>query len=154
MTLKRMTAIAFSIMLIAALAGCEGDQGPAGPAGAAGADGQDGACAEILGFASVAADGTVLAWGGATTTNVSVSKGAAGTYTVTFTGNYTGVTGPDNVTYYVSSSNTQTFDVAALRHDNNTASPTEIQATVWTWSTNTNPPTQKDAACSVLILKQ
>jgi hypothetical protein len=108
----------------------------------------------ILGWASVDADGNVLAWGGAATTSVSVSKGGTGVYAVMFRGNYPGVTSFDDVTYMVSSSNTQTFDVAAIDFDASGASTTGIDAEVKTWSTETEPRATSDAAFSVMILMQ
>ena len=140
------------VLLILALGvlGCskKGDTGPTGPQGLPGPS-------VVLGFASfnaVAVPPVVYNFGGGRTTAVAITKIGVGHYSVTFTGNYTGVTGVGDIAVLATISDTDNYHVASASMDQGSANATTIVVRVFVWSTATTPNPLEDKDFSVVVL--
>jgi hypothetical protein len=116
---------------------------------------QSGTGSPVVAYATVDAEsGTpaVVDFGGTTTTNCVVTDLGVGTYDVTFTGTYPGVTSRNDVTVLVTMGDTDAFNVASASMDQGSANATTIVVRVFIWSTTVAPNPLQDRRFSVAVL--
>jgi len=126
------------LALTFAVGTCKGDNGGTGPTGPAGSAGSAGPAGPsfIVGFARIntsAGASSVSTFGGAGTTGASVVRSAAGIYTVTFTGTYPSTT---DATKLVVLSTAESNNFQVTNNAVQSASPTSISLSVFTWTSN------------------
>ena len=113
----------------------------------------------IAGFANIEGEGVVpniLSSGGDETTNVYAARNGMGLYTVTFDGNFPGVTSMDDITILVTINDDDGTEMASASVDGGSASSAQIRFQVSAWSTIVfaPQPPHVDTSFSVLILRR
>jgi hypothetical protein len=111
---------------------------------------------KILCYANISAEAnppTVRSFGGARTTNVEVTRASEGSYRVTCTGTYPGLSSSDDLTISISATDSDARDSVSGNTDLAfTTNETTIEFFVFGFTNSTDPSEAKDTDFSVIVL--
>lgn len=130
--------------------GLQGEQGPKGDTGIQGPKGDSGST-DIIGYAHITASATptVRLYGGALTTNVTVTKQDEGRHLVSFTGNFPNEMLDDDFLISISDSTNSARSTSSLI---NAVNVTEKRIDVLVFSRNVSDGAYSDGAFKVMLL--